>query len=126
MGPLACLVRVIGEATVQLPIADALRGEAVAAGTAELGGHTGGRGAASLVGAVGAVGHAVAAGSPGQALPAGAAVLVWGTAWSAQLIRAILAVLLVVADPGTRHAAPVGTAGKLPLGTVRLRLARLQ
>lgn len=126
VGPLACFIRVVGEAAVQLSVADASRGEAAAAGAAKLGGGAGGAGAAVLVGAVGAVGHAVAAGTPGQALPAGAAVLVRGTARGADFIRAVPAVLLVVTDPGARHATPVGAAGKLPLGATRLGRARLR
>lgn len=126
VGPLACFIRVIGEAAVQLSVADASRGEAAAAGAAKLGGGAGGGGAAVLVGAVGAVGHAVAAGAPGQALPAGAAVLVRGAARGADFIRAVPAVLLVVTDPGARHATPVSAAGELPLGATRLGRARLR
>lgn len=125
LGPLTCLVRVVGEAAVQLPVADTCPGDAAAAGAAELRGGAGGWGAAALVGAVGAVGHAVAAGAPGHALPPGAAVLVGGAARGADLVRAVPAVVLVVAEPGARHAAPAGAAGELRVGAAGLGRAGL-
>lgn len=125
LGPLTCLIRVVGEAAVQLPVADTCPGDAAAAGTAELRGGAGGWGAATLVRAVAAVRHAVAAGAPGHALPAGAAVLVRGAARGADLVRAIPTVVLVVAEPGARHAVPAGAAGELRVGAAGLGRAGL-